>query len=1483
MIKSKQQYTENLLSDLGGSNLSAWVEHSSVAEDLPVGDGYIAIPIENPLPSLGGANSDAKEERVSVATNPPVENSYVSVFIGDTPPEPIGRWRDEEKENRPARQESRRQAIADSIERGRQEAEGNSDGLEEHKAIIVEDFLAAQAEKDANIDDKYVVPWLLTQSTGYYTRQVDGEVIYYFLDGPENQHYGLKGVPIGFVYNMLPKHNYVCKMKYEGGKRVLLKDHSEVGKVLGKDWAAEEGAQDAWLDKAVEAVIPHVVGSKFDSETHSLTNRALVYLSDTIKPWPGAREKIAQRLRSPSFMDKVVQYHRERRVLAPAVVEARLNVLGGSILASDGDIEEALKRIKNEKKFRHHYLAYFLLFLFVLNVFFELYLHAFWVLVALGVLVFLKTRRRRFDESKVATLVESFNSGGSRARFASVLSLAPSCSGLLRQEPGLVNGEGGYKVKVKFSPGLEPCKDLKPYTPYGSIITAAPMVVPACCHHDINNAAAIRFLFPREQRTDLVRAVIGHAQEWLLPLFKRNKSQWWYVSRSEWLSHLQGKRRAMLVNEPVAVNLWGQNPIDAFVKREAYCGKTPESFKPRMIMGRKLGYQNVVGHYMYSVSKFVGRVLNINTDTFYVSGNSPAEVGEFATSLFTKKKYVYESDVSNWDGSLHPFWRDFEIWFIENCVPAECPRWAEVKAMWKNTVVQGPKGFQMKTNFCRHSGDMWTSFMNSIINLAIVKFVAPDALAGVLGDDNFWGTDSEISVEEVVSMYQKIGMKVELIKRPSIEQLEFCSGRFYLTDKGYVWGVKPFRLLAKFGLNLNRRKNHRELLYGTALSMLPVANHVPLIGEVLRGIVESGCRERLVADYSDGWTGDWRMRDTQVFDPSPASYAQFQTLYSLTHSEMADLFNVVQIISKMGLDAFPMSLDGMTWLKGFDVDCGTQSSRLVATQPLRDETLIVSEPIPWVPLLVAPVLEESLKHCWPWLAIVFGVLERRWANLALHCVTAFIGKVSFPAAVALHAFYNYRVWRNNVDYDRRMQSNYADTVRSLLTEGGLFRSMLDCSPSLNTKDNKLLVLAFSGWNTLCKNFSFKNTKKKGTKPRKNNNPSRKKQKGSLGRSLLTGGLGALGGLLGPAGARVGASLGDWGSTMLGMGDYSVDKNSLDHGQGVPVMHNGHKSMRISHRELLTDITGSTAFASRKFVINPGAAQTFPWLSGMSKQFQSYKIHGLAFEFVSTSADALNSVNTALGSVIMATQYNVSLPDFTSKAQMAQYEFSCTTRPSRSLVHLVECDPKLQVMDHLYTRDGALPAGADYQFYDWGNFYLATVGMQAAATIGELWVTYDIEFFKPRIDGSGSYPGDFTRISNGPFSLANPLGDIQRDPVGNLGVTIASSGAGFGRIYFPPTISAGRYMVSVAWKYASGSLVLATSSQTNLTPQPTWELGQATYELAYGSNRTIYTTMCTVDTYSPVGSYIDLSFTSLPASPATVDVIVVALPLRDAAF
>jgi hypothetical protein len=428
--------------------------------------------------------------------------------------------------------------------------------------------------------------------------------------------------------------------------------------------------------------------------------------------------------------------------------------------------------------------------------------------------------------------------------------------------------------------------------------------------------------------------------------------------------------------------------------------------------------------------------------------------------------------------------------------------------------------------------------------------------------------------------------------------------------------------------------------------------------------------------------------------------------------------------------------------------------------------------------------------------------------------------------------------------------------------------------------------AGGGLNCIKKNS--KQIKKNNNKGKQNKQRSTPRNKGSLGRKLLTGGLGALGSLMGPVGSSIATSGANWLSDVLGMGDYTISSNSLMNTvQGVPTFSESQHNVRVRHREYLGDITGSVAFTNRTYPINPGLAAVFPWLSNLGYGFQFYKFHGILFEFVSTSANALNSTNTALGSVIMATNYNAALPAYVSKQEAAESQFSCTSTPSKSLIHPIECKPGEKVLDTLYMRSGAVPSGQSPQFYDLGLFQLMTVGMQAAANIGELWVTYDIEFFRPRIP-PGVTEGQMFILANGPYvATTNVLGTIQTTPVTNgLGLTITATGGGYDTVNFPSYIQTGRFLVVVAWTGVATNCAYTNHTLTNLTSQSVFDLATSTNALApFGgtsnSARMTIAFFVTVSGYSSTGSSIAFSASStLPATPADVTVVVAQVALSN---
>jgi hypothetical protein len=306
------------------------------------------------------------------------------------------------------------------------------------------------------------------------------------------------------------------------------------------------------------------------------------------------------------------------------------------------------------------------------------------------------------------------------------------------------------------------------------------------------------------------------------------------------------------------------------------------------------------------------------------------------------------------------------------------------------------------------------------------------------------------------------------------------------------------------------------------------------------------------------------------------------------------------------------------------------------------------------------------------------------------------------------------------------------------------------------------------------------------------------------------------------GAKLGGFLGDKAqgflSDIFGLGSYKVNHNSLWKDTTLPndppIVSNTSGATRVQHREYIQDIVGSTTFIVEAFPINPGLSLTFPWLSAVANCFEEYRMHGILFEFKSTSADALNSTNTALGTVIMATEYNPLHPNFSAKRDMENYVYSTTCAPSICAIHPVECARDVSVLDELFVRN-VPQTGADLRFSDIGNFQIATVGMQASAVIGELWVTYDIELIKPKLPdaissiASAHYAFSTTTGPNatGVAPIAtNYFGTLAVQKLGLLGTGVSPVALSTSTIFLNQP---GTYLVAFALRGASTAVSIPT--------------------------------------------------------------------------
>lgn len=346
---------------------------------------------------------------------------------------------------------------------------------------------------------------------------------------------------------------------------------------------------------------------------------------------------------------------------------------------------------------------------------------------------------------------------------------------------------------------------------------------------------------------------------------------------------------------------------------------------------------------------------------------------------------------------------------------------------------------------------------------------------------------------------------------------------------------------------------------------------------------------------------------------------------------------------------------------------------------------------------------------------------------------------------------------------------------------------------------------------------------------------------------------------------------------MGWGDYNVKANSLVSGAQiapeVPAMHTVTDGMRVVHREYIQDVSSSIAFTLNSFKVNPGISGTFPWLSTIANNFQQYQVMGMIFYFRSTSADALNSTNTALGTVIMAADYDSASPNFISKNQMEQASWAVSGKPACDLMAPIECAPRETSVPVLYVRNGGLTSGSDIRLYDLCNFQFATVGSQAAAVIGELWVTYDIIFSKPIVTygaPSSTYSAHYQFNAS---SSTIPFGTSRVQAFDNMQLTFSQT------VMTIPAYVAGLFQIT--WYYtglvAGAPVVAPALTLTNCTLQTFW-VSDTSNSASHGGTTTslIFSVIVLVPVSTAASTIAVGTAGTFPTSQATGEVWVAQL-------
>lgn len=389
---------------------------------------------------------------------------------------------------------------------------------------------------------------------------------------------------------------------------------------------------------------------------------------------------------------------------------------------------------------------------------------------------------------------------------------------------------------------------------------------------------------------------------------------------------------------------------------------------------------------------------------------------------------------------------------------------------------------------------------------------------------------------------------------------------------------------------------------------------------------------------------------------------------------------------------------------------------------------------------------------------------------------------------------------------------------------------------------------------------------------------------------------------GSIGAYLGNGVHQVVKALTGFGDYTVMENSISSGTigGDPptIQNTRNNSFIVHHREYIGDVFAASSFTPTTFPINPGMLSTFPWLHQVADSFEQYKFRGLVFEYKSMSSDAVLSVSasSALGTVIMSTQYNVLDEPFSDKRSMENYEYANSSKPSCSFFHPIECKMSQTSVAELYVRSTPVTVG-DARLYDLGNFTVAVQGMQnvptAPSVIGELWVTLEVEFFKPKllIGGGDLLTDHFHNIGNSIIATGTPFGSGGLSAASNnsVGCTFLPTGTGpygDGTLLFPASITDGKYLITyyingaasaISAGYQNGTVVNidVTSSAVTLLNGNVVNFEESPQAGVAGTTKYMLQVICEITQITP-GRQAGLQFVftgTFPGGTQSIDMIV----------
>lgn len=164
---------------------------------------------------------------------------------------------------------------------------------------------------------------------------------------------------------------------------------------------------------------------------------------------------------------------------------------------------------------------------------------------------------------------------------------------------------------------------------------------------------------------------------------------------------------------------------------------------------------------------------------------------------------------------------------------------------------------------------------------------------------------------------------------------------------------------------------------------------------------------------------------------------------------------------------------------------------------------------------------------------------------------------------------------------------------------------------------------------------------------------------------------------------------------------------------------------ITHTEYVSDVASIATPAKliADLRINPQSQETFKWLAAFALRFEQYKFHQLKFNYKPSSSTSKN------GYVVIGADFDAYDDPPNSKATMLAWQMArkCALWQEMTL----DVSSEARIAGYKYCD---VDTRGDARLDDLGRLYIFGETPDGPSTIGELYVTYTVEFRQPSFKG-----------------------------------------------------------------------------------------------------------------------------------------------------